>query len=130
MLHVHAIPKPSTHGLGLFAVRAIPKGTVVWRFSKEVDKAYTKEEAEMLSEPERSAVLSLFHAYMSKQTGKYILPGDDARHINHSENPNIGVRYEDGVEEDINFALRDISPGEELTLDYNDFAKEGVDFEV
>lgn len=48
--------------------------------------------------------------------------------MHHSTEPNLGTRYEEGVEEDINYALRDIKAGEELTLDYAGFAQEGADF--
>lgn len=128
MLLIKAVSKPSAHGMGLFATERIPKGTDIWRFSKEVDRSYTVDEVSELPEPERSKVLSLFHSYISKQTGRYVDPGDEAAHINHSDTPNVGVRYDDDSEEDINFALRDIQPGEELTLNYREFAKEGVDF--
>jgi SET domain-containing protein len=128
MLVIKAVGKPVSHGMGLFAEEFIPKGTDIWRFKDGVDKAYSPEEAHKLSEPERSTVLNLFHSYVSKQTGRYIVPGDQAVYINHSDTPNIGVRYERDVEEDVNFALRDIEVGEELTLNYRDFAEEGVDF--
>jgi SET domain-containing protein len=49
--------------------------------------------------------------------------------MNHSNTPNLGVRYETGDgEEETDFALHDIQPGEELTIDYRTFAQEGVDF--
>jgi len=115
-------------GTGLFADENISKGTIIWKFSTEVDRAYTKEEVEKLPEIERSEILSLYHPYLSKQTGRYITFGDAAGFINHSLHPNMGVRYESGVEEDINFALQDIQKGEELTINYKEFAKEGVDF--
>lgn len=117
MLLVKATPGPSEHGTGLFAAEDISAGTVVWRFDASVDSA-----------TEATPDADMFYPYISKQTGRLITPGDDARHINHSDTPNLGTRFEDGVEEDINFALRDIKAGEELTLDYRGFAQEGVDF--
>jgi len=104
-------------GTGLFAAQNITKDTMVWKFNPSVDTASIAR-----------ADSNMFYSYISKQTGRLITPGDDARHINHSGTPNLGTRFEDGVEEDINFALRDIAVGEELTLDYREFAKEGLDF--
>lgn len=107
----------SIAGIGLFADEFIPIGTTVWRFDNIIDSIGDEKSL-------------FFYAYRSLQTGRVIVPGDDARHINHSKEPNLGTRFEERVEEDINFALRDIMPGEELTLDYNGFAAEGVDFEL
>jgi SET domain-containing protein len=104
-------------GIGLFAAEYIPSGTVVWQFSAAVDFATPPHAKE-----------SLHYSYRSKQTGRIITPGDDAKYINHSKKPNLGTRYEMEVEEDVNFALRDIAEGEELTLDYSSFAQEGTDF--
>lgn len=118
MLLIQATPGPSAiAGTGLFATQDILKDTVVWKFDPRVDTA-------SVVQPNSD----MFYSYISKQTGRLITPGDDARHINHSDTPNVGTRYEDGAEEDINFALRDIAAGEELTLDYRGFAKEGLDF--
>jgi uncharacterized protein len=129
MLLVKTEVAPSLiQGKGVFAEEFIPKGSVVWQFVPGKDLALTREEVEHLPEPERSDILSLFHSYISKQTGRYISFGDDSGFINHSDRANVGTRYEDGVEEDINFAVRDIQPGEEITIDYRDFAEEGVDF--
>ena len=110
------------HGTGLFATESIASGAVVWRFVPGEDGAYTKNEADTFPEPRRSEILGLYHSYISKQTDRYISCGDDAKYINHSDTPNLGTRFEVGVEEDINFALRDIAEGEELTIDYRTFA--------
>jgi SET domain-containing protein len=122
--------KSPLQGMGCFAGEFIPKGAVIWKFSSTVDGAYTQKEVEQLSEPKRSEILSLYHAYISTQTNRYIDPGDNAKYINHSTNANVGTRFEKEIEEDINFALRDIQKGEEITIDYRTFAKEGVDFKA
>ncbi|MEK7613128.1 MAG: SET domain-containing protein-lysine N-methyltransferase, partial [Patescibacteria group bacterium] len=71
------------HGIGLFAAEFIPQGAEVWRFSAMIDRA---------DDPTQDP--SLHYAYTSKQTGRVILPGDDAKYINHSTSPNVGTRYE------------------------------------
>ncbi|OGG45813.1 hypothetical protein A2673_04010 [Candidatus Kaiserbacteria bacterium RIFCSPHIGHO2_01_FULL_50_13] len=116
------------HGIGLFADEFIPKGTIVWRFVPGKDEVRTKDEVEKLQEPKRSEILSLHHSYVSKQTGRYIYFGDHSGYFNHSNTPNVGTKYKKDVEEDINFSLCDITPDEEMTIDYRGFAAEGVDF--
>ena len=103
-------------GTGVFAYELITKDTVVWKFDSKIDSILPETDS------------SLHYAYQSRQTDRIIMPGDSAKYINHSDTPNLGTRYEAGIEEDINFALRDIEIGEELTINYNTFAKEGVDF--
>ncbi|HUD02891.1 MAG TPA: SET domain-containing protein [Candidatus Paceibacterota bacterium] len=119
MLLIKAKTGPSTiAGTGLFAEELIPKGALVWRFSKDVDSA----------EPFDIKKQNLFYSYISKQTGRCITPGDISKHINHSDTPNLITHYQEGVEEDMQTAAKDIAAGEELTADYRTFAQEGVDF--
>ena len=44
MLLVKASAKPSAlHGLGVFAVEFVPKGTPIWRFEPGFDRAFTPD---------------------------------------------------------------------------------------
>ena len=63
------------------------------------------------------------------KTGCYINCGDNAKYINHSDNPNIISVFDDTSEVDNSIAARGIAIGEELTLDYRSFAQEGIDFQ-
>jgi hypothetical protein len=101
-------------GIGLFADQAIPKGTVVWKYKPGFDLLMTEEEVAQLSEPAREQ----FHnyAFLDEKYEQYMLCGDDGRFFNHSVNPNC----DDSVE-DVTTAMRDIEPGEELTVDYRTF---------
>jgi hypothetical protein len=56
------------------------------------------------------------HAFVSIVDGTYVLCSDNAKFMNHSDEPNVDSG---GVTEDV--ALRDIQPGEELTCDYRLF---------
>lgn len=114
-------------GTGLFADEFIPKGTLIWRLAPP-DLLLEKSEVEELDEPLRSEILLLHYSYISKVTGRYINPGDDARHANHSTNPNMLSKWISVEVEDDGIAARDIQQGEEITADYNSFAAEGVDF--
>ncbi len=106
-------------GTGLFADEFVPKGAIVWKFIPGLDSAFTKTEVEDLSEPHRSEILGLEHAYISKQTGRYVDCGDDAKYVNHSDTPNITAQS--GEEEEDCIAIRDIQKGEEITQDYREF---------
>jgi SET domain-containing protein len=116
----------SIHGTGLFAAEAVRQDTVVWRFDDSTEESFSREEAEALPEPKRTRVLSLVHSYISNPDGRYILSKDDAIYFNHSFAPNI-VETGDGQCR----ALRDIPCGEELTVDYRDYAEDNpLNFEV
>jgi SET domain-containing protein len=129
MMVVKTVTAPSLiAGTGLFADEFIPKGALVWEFSRGVDESFTQEEVENLPGPKRLEILSLFYAYISRQTGRYINCGDDGKYVNHSYNPNIASRP--GKEEEVCYALHDIEKGEEITQDYNDFEEVEFGFEV
>ena len=122
-------PSP-VHGLGLFADEFIPKGTRIWEFCESVDSRFDKSRLEGMSEEEQDALL--MHTYVNPRTNLYVLCGDDARYINHSDQPNPhDIDFDDGLfnGEGITIAARDIQPGEELLSDYRAFdadARAGV----
>lgn len=117
------------HGKGTFSEEFIQKGSPIWEFVPGIDKAYTKDEVQLLPEPTRSEILSLAHAYISNKTGRYILPGDNTSYINHSPTPNIIDSDGRKHGEEINITARDIHPGDELTVDYHKF-DEPITFEI
>lgn len=110
----------SIHGTGLFAAELIPKGTAVWKFVPVFDHEYPKDFTALLSPVAQEQFLN--YAYISKETGNYILCADDMRFINHSANPNV-INIPNGEQEGLDIAARDIFVGEELTYDYNVFTE-------
>jgi SET domain-containing protein len=110
-----AVRKSAIHGRGVFALRAIPKGTRIIEYKgklisdKEADRRYGRIQ-------EHSAHTMLF----SVDDGMVIdatRHGNSARWINHSCSPNCEIEEENHrifIE-----ARRDIGPGEELAYDYN-----------
>ncbi|MGH7811686.1 MAG: SET domain-containing protein [Candidatus Binatia bacterium] len=110
-----AVRKSAIHGRGVFALRAIPKGTRIIEYKgklitdKEADRRYGRIQ-------EHSAHTMLF----SVDDGMVIdatRHGNSARWINHSCSPNCEIEEEHHrifIE-----ARRDIGPGEELAYDYN-----------
>lgn len=122
MLIGSIIGQSKIHGIGLFAKEPVSKGTKVWEFSPGFDLALTTEEVQSLSEAAREQFLN--YAYLSKESGKYVLCSDDARFFNHDDDSNItcivpsGPHSENALE---CFATRDIRAGEEITNNYTEF---------
>jgi len=110
--------KPSPlHGIGVFAIRDIPKGTSNI-FSKGVGDwiKVSKEEVDGL--PQHSKDLIENHCLFDEDF--YFIPDygfklvDLVIYLNHSETPNV-ISLNDGEEFE---AIRDIANGEELLVDY------------
>jgi len=110
--------KPSPlHGIGVFAIRDIPKGTKNI-FSKGVGDwiKVSKEEVDAL--PQHSKDLIENHCLFDEDF--YFIPDygfklvDLVIYLNHSETPNV-ISLNEGEEFE---AIRDIANGEELLVDY------------
>jgi len=106
------------HGMGLFAVEFMPRGTSIWRFEPGFDREFTPEQFAALP-PEAQAHLRWF-AYVDRQSGAWVLNGDHACFMNHSADPNTGAPN-DARPPVVTVARRDIGAGEELTCNYWDF---------
>jgi SET domain-containing protein len=118
------------HGLGLFADQLIPRGTRIWQFDEAVDGRFDDSRLAGLSQDEQNDLLR--HTYVNPRTLLYVVCGDDARYMNHSDDPNtVDIGYDEGLVngEGITVAARDIQPGEEIFSNYTAFdadAREGV----
>jgi SET domain-containing protein len=111
----------SIHGMGLFAVDALPKGTPVWRFEPGFDQEFSPGQFAALP-PKAQAHLRWF-AYVNKTTGGWVLSGDHTCFMNHSPAPNTGS-LPGATEPVTTVTLRDVAAGEELTCDYWEFDAE------
>lgn len=109
-------------GIGVFAAEKITKGTPVWKFLKGFDLELPGTAVRALVSPMRETILK--YAYRIPGTDTYVLPADDARFMNHSDHPAVGVVDDDGPD----VAARDIAPGEELTIDYTTFDEDFTGF--
>ncbi|MDE3091068.1 MAG: SET domain-containing protein [Chloroflexota bacterium] len=109
----------SIHGVGLFAIARIKKGTrifyddskVVWVEKRSIDELALPEE-----------IVKLYTDFCIPKDGYYGCPKNfnlitPSWYLNHSDNPNA---YRVGDEYSF-FALRDIEKGEELTEDFRVF---------
>lgn len=106
-------------GIGLFADQDIPMGTETWRFMRGFDRLLTREEIDSLPEPARSDILD--HTYLDAASGLFVLCADNARFMNHADEPNTAGVHEPGAIEGYDIAIRDIRAGEEMTCDYRTF---------
>lgn len=106
-------------GVGVFATKFIPKGTIVW-VADDLDMILEEEYVESLDEMRREIIYK--YSYLDSQD-RYIVNWDHAKYMNHSFRPNCAdTAYE------LQLAARDIQPGEQLTTDYGVFG-EDEDFE-
>lgn len=117
MVPVKVAPSP-IHGLGIYAVELIRKGTDVWRFTPGFDLDINTAVLDSLASFTRERMLHF--GYLDKNLGRFIVCCDDARFMNHSKTPNLAADYERD-KYGIDYAVRDIQPGEEITTDYGSF---------
>lgn len=112
-----SVSKIEGAGIGLFADEFIPKDTIIWEFTPDIDRVYSEKEFENYTGLERE----FLHKYCFKYLGNYYLCVDNSRFFNHSDNPNCYSA--DFSEQSLGYtkALRDIHPDEELTDDYLGF---------
>jgi SET domain-containing protein len=103
------------HGLGVFAAAPIPRGAVAWRFTPPFDLDLDPRLVEQ--QPGHIRRILLHYGYLDPRLNRYILCCDDARFINHSATPNLGMDFS-ADPYGVDSALRDIAAGEELTVDY------------
>lgn len=122
------IGKSKIHGVGVIAIRDIPKGTNPFIGSPQ-DKYITFSEKELKNlPPEIKKMVSDFFIF----DGKYFLvPAFGLNSINisyfmnHSKTPNIQT---DKTGENC-YTMQDIKKGEELTINYiKDYGKENVKY--
>jgi len=121
MLLVKTQLSPSTiHGLGVVATEPIAAGAEIWRFQDGFDLEKSAEDLANL--PPTAQDWFKTYGYLDHHHNQYILSFDNARFINHSEDPNVRPDYERhrcGV----GIAGRAIAVGEELTINYREIEK-------
>jgi hypothetical protein len=111
-----SIRQSQIHGLGLFAEKDIPAGTIIWRFEPLVDRLISESELDRL--PQHVAAYVEIYSEFFPDLGVLVLSGDNDRYTNHSDDPNTEVVLPNGPEALVR-AIRDIPAGEEITCDYN-----------
>ena len=124
----YAALKPSAvHGIGVFAIRNIPKGCRTI-FSRGVGEWIRLSMGDVEKLPEHSR--SLIETYCLYDEDHYYVPDygfkvmDIVNYLNHSSVPNI-ISVNDG---EIFEALTDIPAGTELLVDYTKIAEHLEDY--
>jgi hypothetical protein len=96
-------------GVGVFATEPIPRGTVTW-VRDDLDQVIS---AERLAAVDPIRFTNVRTWIYRDRTGAYVMCWDLAKHVNHSFSPStMTTAWE------LEIAIRDIAPGEEITLDY------------
>jgi hypothetical protein len=104
------------HGLGCFTTEDIKQGATVWQYDDRLDRRIPK--TELTNFPHGVQEYLAMYAYEEVVDGVRVLTlcGDQAKHMNHSDAPNLSEGPLG-----VNLAARDIAAGEELTCDYHLF---------
>ncbi|MGD0857691.1 MAG: SET domain-containing protein [Terracidiphilus sp.] len=119
--------KPSSiHGVGVFAICDIPKGTYIFEPDND-DTAFVPADGIRSLSPE---VRRLYEDFCVLEDGVYECPSSlnkltPAWFLNHSKSPNVSADSSLKF-----FAIRDIEAGEELTADYGTYSENESDIKL
>lgn len=100
-------------GMGVYSATDLAAGTVIWEYTPDVDWQIAPHELDDFPEPYRSW---LHHYLYLDESGVYVLCGDNAKFMNHDDDPNC-----DDSGEIHTVTRRPVAGGEELTCDYRLF---------
>jgi hypothetical protein len=116
----------SIHGVGIFAIAEVPKGTYIF----EPDDNPTVKIAEDEIEGMPQATRQMYDDFCVLKDRKFECPTSfnqltPSWYLNHSRNPNVAADSELKF-----YATRDIEIGEELTADYGSYSENESDSEM
>ena len=104
------------HGLGAFLLEPVKSGSVVWERGP-LDVDMDAELVRALPDVARDFIFT--YGTFSRLLGTWLLCGDDARFINHAGVGVATLTSTDVLIDAVNVAARDLSAGDELTIDYS-----------
>jgi SET domain-containing protein len=126
------IEQSKINGIGVYSKSDVQAGSLVWEFLSGFDLEFTDEVFDKFPPAVQKYILHYGNRVTPKERNTvmkkgrskipaklYLLCSDNARFMNHSDDPNISAGT------DQNYALRDIAANEEITCDYREF---DVDF--
>lgn len=119
MLLIETELRPSAiHGIGLFCVEPVARGTRVWEFHPLFDLVVNEADLPSLPAPMHSFLR--MYGYRTVESNELIVNLDLSRHMNHADNPNLVSDAQSNY-----YAAADLPAGTELTCDYREFAVGG-----
>lgn len=118
LIKTRLAPSPIA-GIGLFAAEPVKAGTKTWTFMPGFDQLYSAEQIAHLPPAARATMET--YCYLHEDSGRYVFCLDNARFMNHADNPNTAGVHAGGAIDGYDIATRDIAEGEELTCDYRLF---------
>ena len=104
-------------GIGLFATDFISNGTTIWKFDSSFDREFIINDFEQINECVFQFI-KIYGSHISDEKWHVCL--DNARFMNHSDNPNI-IFSTDKSNDIVGIAIKDINKGEEITANYKKF---------
>lgn len=110
LLIEHYVAPSSIHGLGVFSVSFVPKGSKVWTFHPVIDRVIPISDLAGL--PKHVIEHIEAHSEYLPKFNAIRISADGDFYMNHSNDPNLEDRGDEV------FARRNIQPGEELLCDY------------
>lgn len=110
LLIEHYVAPSPVHGLGVFAVNFVSKGTKVWVVHPVIDRVIPISDLKGL--PNHVVKRVEMHGEFLPHLDSFRLGFDGAQFLNHCDEPDLVDRGDEM------FATRDIIAGEELYCDY------------
>lgn len=115
------------HGVGVFAILDIPRGTYVFEGDTSDIVWYDEKDLDLPHQPESVQKLYEDFCILKTEKGRRKLgcPANfnnmnSSWYVNYSDKPNLAFDEENGF-----YTLRDIQEGEELTVDYDTYSENG-----
>lgn len=112
------VERSNIDGLGLFAGQDIEEGDIVWFFDPSVDLVFDKETFNKIMELLPKDVNERITKWSYTRKDTIVLPADNARFVNHSNDPNVICHGK------YDLAVRKILKGEEITNNYKQFEED------
>ena len=111
-------------GIGLVCEEFVKKGQIIWKYDSRVDFFFDKKDI-----PKR--MKDFFDKYaVDGREGRLFCCLDNTRFMNHSKTPNVRSLGKGSEIAKDGITIRNIKPGEEITIDYEELEDIPINFKV